>query len=110
MSVFVSVDELRSNLERSNVDQIIQEITRRLAQGAPVQVRVDINYANIDLHFAAPRQHQGGGGSRPLTAQEQEIVDLWIGLELNQQTINPRGLSTFLNGLAQYVRSKGLAA
>jgi hypothetical protein len=102
MSTIVIGTETRP-LEQADPEWINQQINRRRHEGVAVCVRVQVNTPDLAISFATPACASSGGSSRPPTAREQGILDLWIKHGLNERNFSSGGVVAFVKQLMHVV-------
>lgn len=90
----------REVARRSDIDEswINQQINGRRADGREVCVRIRIQ-GGVDLMLASAGCGGAGGGGRPLSADEQRVVDLWVDRGLAKPDFTGGSVIAFLNQL-----------
>lgn len=79
---------------------INEQIKRRREDGIPVCVQVLIDRSPLDFTLSTPGCSRGGGGGRPLNAQESSVVALWEKLHLNTLDFSGGNLVAFLKQIS----------
>lgn len=82
--VRVHINEEDQSLADVDHTWIRQQIDRRRADNIIVCVRFEIQAHDIDLCLATPTCQGLGGSGRRLRPREEEIVDMWRKLGLNE--------------------------
>jgi hypothetical protein len=90
---------------RSDIDEswINQQVNGRRADGQRVCVRVRIQGA-VDLALASAGCGGTGGGGRPLTPDQQRVVDLWVERGLADSGFSGGNVVAFLRQLFNLLR------
>jgi len=81
------------NIEESWINQ---QINRRLQDGMPVCVKVQIYKQDIDMGLSTPSCTVSGGGNRLPNPLEQKITELWKKHKLNTTEFRGGNLIAFL--------------
>lgn len=92
-----------SERDRSNADAqwINEQINRRRAEGKSVCVRVTIDSSPVNFMLSTPQcGSSGGGGGRPLNADETKILSYWEKLHLNTDGFTGGNLVAFLRQIS----------
>lgn len=94
ITVRIGINE--RDLHKASESWINQQINRRREDGQSVCVQVIIREGEINISLSTPDCPGGGGGTRPPSAQEQEIFDLWDKRGLNKDDFHGGNLVAFL--------------
>jgi hypothetical protein len=92
----ISIGNDSRPLEQADPEWITQQINGRRKDGLPVCVRVSIHTAELNLTYSTPTCASSGGGGRPPTAREREILDLWGKHGLNELDFAPGNVVAFV--------------
>lgn len=84
---------------------ITQHIQSRRSDGAEVWARVEIVCGEINLALSTSNYPTPGpSGSRPLTAREREVVDMWRNADLSDRSFPVGQLIQFLRHVIRMCR------
>ena len=100
--VTVSIDGVaRSLAEATQGGWITEQFDRRGRDGRIPCVEVTISEANRNLHLATPTCSRSSPGGRPLTAEEEDVIELWRKHRLTELHFTPGNIQAFLRRLSQ---------
>jgi hypothetical protein len=85
-----------------NEGWVAQQIIRRRKNGENVCVQVHIETTGVNVSLATPGCGSGGGG-RPPSPREREIIEDWQSKGLNSADFSPGNLISFLKKIGQSV-------
>lgn len=102
--VMVRIGTESRPLSDARPDWINQQLGRRQAEGRTVCVRVTIEGPEGRLTLSTPGCASSGGGSRPPTALERDILELWSDRGLSEPDFTGGNLVAFLNQLRGIMR------
>lgn len=81
-----------------------EQINRRRANGEEVCVEVVFDTEDLKFGLSSPVcTRAGGGNSRPLTSQEQAVIDLWGKHNLNANDFSGGNLVAFIKQLRKLI-------
>ena len=100
----IKIGSVEAPLGQATPNWVQQQFGDRKNSGENVCVRVTIRIPGVDLALATPACVSGPGGSRPLTENEQRIVDLWLHHKLNTNNFNVGQLVAFVQQLQRQFR------
>lgn len=83
MNATLRIGDQTRNLADADERWINDQIRRRREDQSSICVQLSLDYGQIHLLLSTPGCGGGGGGSRPLTAGEREVLELWNKLGLN---------------------------
>lgn len=98
----LTIGNIERNLDEVDESWLNQQINRRRTAGESVCVKVHIKTAYLDLLLATQDCPRGGGG-RPPTAKEQEIISLWNRLHLSESNFTGGNIIAFRRQLDRYL-------
>ena len=87
------------NINDIEPNWINDQVNRRKSDDVPICVRVEIQHNDIDIALATADCPRGVGGSRILTQSENEMIDLWNKLHLNDDEFSSGNLVAFIKQL-----------
>ena len=96
MTIRVKIGSVERDIKEADPNWINEQINRRRADGAPVCVQVTITRESVDLLLSTSDCPRFAGGSRSLSAQENEIFDRWNKLHLSDKDFSGGNLVAFL--------------
>lgn len=86
-------------LEDADPNWITQQINRRRREGVPICVRVYIEENGLNIRLSSSDCPGLGGGGRPPTVDEREILERWRHFGLDGNDFAPGQLVAFLRWL-----------
>jgi len=97
--VRVIIGSNERNLNDIESNWVTEQVNRRKKDGALVCVKILINHGDINLALATTDCTSTPGRSRKLTKSEQEVIDLWHKLHLNESHFSAGNVVAFLKQL-----------
>jgi len=99
----ISIGSESRPLEDADPEWITQQINGRRKDGQAVCVRVSIHTSGLNLSYSTPACVSAGGGGRPPTSREKEVLDLWVGHGLNQGNFSPGNVVAFVRQVLRLI-------
>jgi len=90
----IGIDE--RTIDAAEPNWINQQINRRRSLQEPICVRVKIKIGDVNLMLSTPNCQCFGGDGSPLNSKENQIVELWNRLRLNENDFSGGNLVAFL--------------
>jgi hypothetical protein len=100
MQVQVEIGGAIRRVSEADPQWINQQINARRRDGVPVCVRVTVEDSGVHLTLPTPGC-ESGGGSRPATAEERPILELWRRHRLDRPGFTGGDLEAFLKQLTR---------
>lgn len=100
--IFVKIGNEEFRWDEVDKSWIARAINERRTARESVCVQVRISCDDVSVRLTTPNCG-GGGGNRPPTQDEQEIVDLWNRHGLNKNDFSPGNVLAFLQQVSRLV-------